>query len=203
MISNNTSKGNKKVNTLQKIISNTSTSSSTLVEKTCLLCQKKFIPKGRQKYCNDLHYKPCPVCGKPVPAPYPSDPAKCCSAECRRQLRAIKPAEPAPVKVIEESKPVESKPTEPTKKEYPLDPDIKLDKKPLQILEKGNKEFFIKQCIFDSKIKGLIKGHVYNIEVLKEAHTYQVSLTYDHTYREDVEIVFNIASAISFNNYFK
>ena len=184
--------------TLQQMIS----TEAATGEKICPLCNKKFIPKGRQKYCNDLHYKPCPVCGKPVPAPYPSDPAKCCSAECRRQLKTIKPAEPSPVKVVDEPKPVEPESVEP-KKEYPLDPDIKLDKKPLQILEKGTKEFFIKQCIFDSKIKGLIKGHVYNIEVLKEAHTYQVSLTYDHTYHEDVEIVFNIASAISFNNYFK
>ena len=54
----------------------------------------------------------CPVCGKPVPAPDPSDPAKCCSAECRRQLKTMKPAEPAPVKVVEEPKPVEPKSVE-------------------------------------------------------------------------------------------
>ena len=55
----------------------------------------------------------------------------------------------------------------------------------------------------DTKIKGLFKDHVYDIEVIKEPYTYQVTLTYDHNYQEDIDITFNIASAVSFNQYFK
>ena len=201
------------MNSLQKMISNTSTQINTPVEKTCPLCQKKFIPKGRQKYCDGPHFKPCPVCGKPVPAPYPSDPARCCSSECRKQLKykgtsisaetIPTPVEPQP-KIEPKVEPkIEPKKVEVDKKEYPIDPDIELSKEKLEPLEKGAKAFFTKQCTFDSKIKGLIKGHVYSIEVTKDAYTYDVLLTYDHTYREDVEIFFNIASAISFNNCFK
>lgn len=196
------------MNTLQKIISNTSTSSSTLVEKTCPLCQKKFIPKGRQKYCNGPHFKPCPVCGKPVPAPYPSDPAKCCSAECRKKIKELssteserihpKSVEPEINKAIETEILHEEK-----RNEYLLSPDVELSKDPLKPLSKGDKVFLTKECIFDSKLPNLIKGHVYDIEVVKDKYTYEVKLTYDHMYREDMEYYLNISSAISFNTYFK
>lgn len=35
--------------------------------RTCLECGKSFIPtNNNQKYCDNDHYRPCPVCGKPV-----------------------------------------------------------------------------------------------------------------------------------------
>lgn len=185
------------MNSLQKIISNTSTHSESSVEKTCPLCQKKFVPKGRQKYCDGPHFKPCPVCGKLVPAPYPSDPAKCCSSECRKKLKEGNIE--TKVNPVEEVK----KDLESIKVEHVLDPDIELSKDKLEALDKDAKAFFTKKCIFDSNIKGLIKGHVYDIEVVKEPYTYSVSLTYDHIYREEVNISFNLASSLSFNNYFK
>lgn len=55
--------------------------------KRCKECGKLFMPKSmRQQYCDALHYRPCPVCGKLVEAKYLSDPARCCSNECKKQL---------------------------------------------------------------------------------------------------------------------
>ena len=156
------------MNSLQKMISNTSTELNGPIEKICPLCQKKFIPKGRQKYCDGPHFKPCPVCGKPVPAPYPSDPPKCCSAECRKQLKNMSSTSVMQRDEAQlDTKDIQSNAVEVHKKEYLLDPDLELSTAPLVPLDKGAKEFFTKQCIVDSKIKGLINNHVYSIEVAK------------------------------------
>lgn len=71
-------------------------------EKLCKECGQPFIPKGRESYCTRTHYRPCPVCGKPVEAKYLSDPARCCSKECQAIARSNKkkstevaPAKPA------------------------------------------------------------------------------------------------------------
>lgn len=59
--------------------------------RKCKECGKLFIPKNaRVQYCSDLHYRPCPVCGKPVEAKYLSDPARVCSGECRKQLAEMR-----------------------------------------------------------------------------------------------------------------
>lgn len=62
-------------------------------QKTCVLCGELFFPKApRQVVCNKQHYRPCPVCKKPIPINRPSDPDVCCSRECteiRRKQRCI------------------------------------------------------------------------------------------------------------------
>lgn len=64
--------------------------------KKCKECGKLFQAKSaRTQYCNDLHYRPCPVCGKPVEAKYLSDPARCCSRECQKQLKSVKTDSPS------------------------------------------------------------------------------------------------------------
>lgn len=50
--------------------------------RACKECGKMFMPKGREKYCPDIHYRPCPVCGEPVVAKYLSDPP-CKCKNCR------------------------------------------------------------------------------------------------------------------------
>lgn len=51
--------------------------------KKCKECGKLFLPKSkRQQYCDAIHYRPCPVCGKPVIAKYLSDPARRCD-DCK------------------------------------------------------------------------------------------------------------------------
>lgn len=57
-------------------------------KKICPACGKEFIQtRTRQKYCDNPHYKPCPICGKMILMKYPGDPAPACSPECRKKLR--------------------------------------------------------------------------------------------------------------------
>lgn len=49
----------------------------------CKECGEPFeAPSARIKYCSKVHYRPCPICGKPVEAKYLSDPPRKCE-ECR------------------------------------------------------------------------------------------------------------------------
>lgn len=52
--------------------------------KICKLCGKEFIPKSNAIYCEGPHYRPCPMCGKPVEYHRVSEPIRFCSRECRR-----------------------------------------------------------------------------------------------------------------------
>lgn len=52
--------------------------------KKCKECGKLFLPKGRESYCSEDHYRPCPVCGKPVIVTYFSDPPRKCD-ECKHK----------------------------------------------------------------------------------------------------------------------
>jgi len=54
------------------------------IQKTCKECGKLFHPRNpKQRYCDDIHYRPCPTCGKPVEIKYLTDPTPRC-AECRK-----------------------------------------------------------------------------------------------------------------------
>lgn len=63
-----------------------------LMTKICAWCGKEFqTTSGTKKYCDDIHYDNCVICGKQyeVPKSMMSDPtrARTCSKECRRKLR--------------------------------------------------------------------------------------------------------------------
>ena len=74
----------------------------------CKECGKQFEAKSpRVAYCSDIHYRPCPVCGKPVVAKYLSDPPRRC-VECKNKGKMvpkarveIKPIEPAVTEIVE------------------------------------------------------------------------------------------------------
>lgn len=54
------------------------------MEKICKECGKPFIPtKPRQKYCERIHYRPCPSCGKQIEIKWLSNPTPKCP-ECRK-----------------------------------------------------------------------------------------------------------------------
>lgn len=56
--------------------------------KKCSICGKQFLPKSpAQRMCDEDHYKPCPVCGKPVLWNTTKKDVKPCSKECSRILR--------------------------------------------------------------------------------------------------------------------
>ena len=48
----------------------------------CVVCGKLFDRVGNGVYCPGPHYRPCPVCGKPVEFRRPKEPVRCCSKEC-------------------------------------------------------------------------------------------------------------------------
>lgn len=56
-------------------------------KKICVLCGKEFVPRSnRQKYCDDVHYQPCPVCGKLTKISNLYVPKlRACSYECRQE----------------------------------------------------------------------------------------------------------------------
>lgn len=63
---------------------------STISSETriCELCGKEFHPNNStQKYCKDDHYRPCPVCGKPIKITEDISITSCCSVECSNELR--------------------------------------------------------------------------------------------------------------------
>lgn len=52
--------------------------------KKCKECGKMFHPRNpRSQYCDNKHYRPCPVCGKDVEIKYLSDPTPRC-ADCKK-----------------------------------------------------------------------------------------------------------------------
>lgn len=57
-------------------------------EKVCEICGKSFVPiNNTSRYCSGPHYRPCPICGKPVEFTEPSSDPACCSKECTKELR--------------------------------------------------------------------------------------------------------------------
>ena len=61
-------------------------------KKICPICNTEFETNSPQKmYCNNVHYLPCPVCGKLVEKKDNdfSRPPKCCSTKCRHELRKM------------------------------------------------------------------------------------------------------------------
>ena len=56
--------------------------------KICELCGEPFTTVyPKQIYCDRPHYRPCPVCGKPVDIGKSPDKVVCCSNECSKELR--------------------------------------------------------------------------------------------------------------------
>lgn len=58
--------------------------------KICPICKKSFeTNKSYKIYCDNDHYLPCPICGKPVLKTDKdfSRPPKCCSSKCSHELR--------------------------------------------------------------------------------------------------------------------
>lgn len=69
-------------------VSNAAAVSGPKTPKICKYCGKEFIPDNyRQVYCNEPHYGPCPVCGKPVLIKEMYIGPQCCSPECTQKLR--------------------------------------------------------------------------------------------------------------------
>lgn len=56
------------------------------LKKVCKICGKEFESKGKFPLCDNCKLQRCVICGKEFTPAYPYD-GKCCSNQCRAELR--------------------------------------------------------------------------------------------------------------------
>lgn len=195
--------------------------------RKCKECGKMFLPKGREQYCPDVHYRPCPICGTPVVAKYLSDPPKRCD-NCRgRKAATPKPAASSPSKLFKfvddqfkfAPKPKETEAPQEVKPEVapqaassvPQQHDglFKTDDIIFEIPETIDRKDFCKELTGSVRryigpvIKnGFIPGHDYELSVKHELNTYGVGSDLDVTDHKEVKIFLHYTSQISINQNF-
>lgn len=173
--------------------------------RKCKECGKLFMPKSmRSQYCDALHYRPCPVCGKPVEAKYLSDPPRCCSKECQQASRAKNKSQAVPASISAAST-------------IQIDTDegttcvnvislvdrhniaSNLSEEGKRLVESGQPRTFV-----GKSSSGFCQGHTYMLEINQDGDygTYIVSGYYDLTEDKSVAIETTIASKLSFNQFF-
>lgn len=189
--------------------------------RKCKECGKLFAPKGREKYCSDVHYRPCPICGEPVEAKYLSDPPKRCAA-CRHRKMPPLPKELA-VKSkslfnfipedgssngaglkqeVEIAKEMEKK-SPGSSLDWltyvePYVPSV-IDAPSFCEKETGQTRMYIGILLKN----GFIPGHEYLLKIEKNEYVYNVTATYDITADEECNIMVPYASQISYNQHFR
>lgn len=158
-----------------------------VAEKLCKECGKPFQPtNSRQQYCTREHYRPCPVCGKPILIKYLSDPTPRCE-ECRS---AARPKKPIPLfKLPEEPKPDA---IAPVPKADPQTTDLIVPKGPTSVLQyvgNAHKNYFV-------------PGHVYEVIIDHTDTVYWVTASLDMTDDKEVSISAPFSSQVSINHNF-
>lgn len=206
------------MNALQSLISgdnsNTKSSGNTSVQKRCKECGEYFTPRSmRQQYCDKLHYRPCPVCGKPVEAKYLSDPPRCCSKECqklsRNKTQAQQKQEVVNMLETHEELTVSTQSASRTAKQLlalyllgSVNKDIsKIDISKQE--DKIRKKFDVRTYI-DIPILGFEPGHEYALFISKPKGytTYQIQAVYDFDTSSKVDLMIPMSSQISINRAF-
>jgi len=191
--------------------------------RMCKECGKLFLPKGREKYCPDTHYRPCPICGTPVVNIYLSDPPRKCD-NCRGR-RNLKPATNhsklfndkkfgfddnkfkfAPKPAAESAKP-ESTPkvaqvtyTAPKIKTQDIITEIPetIDQKEFCDEVTGTVRRYVGPVIKNA----FIPGHDYELTINHNDQTYGVKSDLDVTDHKEVNIFLHFTSQISINQNF-
>lgn len=158
-------------------------------ERTCAACGKLFQPKGRERYCEGPHYKPCPVCGEMVVATYWSDPPKRCE-KCRAvNARPAKPSQTAETKKTDISV---------------ISSSISEIDNPTRTIDIGDDN--VRKYI-GPEGRGIPfkTGHSYIIKLEKEEkyNCYVVTSEYDITAEEDIKGYIRYSSMNSINRYFE
>lgn len=187
--------------------------------KKCKECGKLFMPKSaRVQYCSDIHYRPCPVCGKKVEAKYLSDPPRCCSKECQQILRnksaTHKPkcVTPAPTSVHVEPKLVVTPPklvagpqkVEELYGEYCFGAgDENAEMEALFDYEDAIRQHYVCATYIRKKAMHFEPGHEYALDILKKKDKpYAVHAVYDFRLSKRVDLRMSLSSWISVNQNF-
>ena len=146
-------------------------------QKLCKECGLPFTPKGREGYCTREHYRPCPVCKKPVLIKYLSDPTPCCSKECTKMKRSGAKKMIAPVAAVAAN----------TQSQYSFED-----------FTQGEKRKYVGR----DGVMGLTNGNIYTIEIDRDPvyHNYHVTATYDHTKGKPCDYTIVCCSMLNLNN---
>lgn len=154
--------------------------------KTCAACGKLFQPKGRERYCEGPHYKPCPICGEMVVAVYWSDPPKRCE-KCKAANARI------------------PKPTVAPSQSTETIPVTIADDNITRTIELGDNDNVRKYIGPEYKGLPFKTGHSYLLSLEKEEKygCYIVTSKYDITAEEDIDAYTRLSSMTSFNQHFE
>lgn len=170
--------------------------------RKCKECGKLFQPKGREQYCSDIHYRPCPSCGKPVVAKYLSDPPRRCN-DCKKAK-----AKPNPLFSLTSNEP--SSNTEVSRSQLKLEPEpssksassIKNSLKPKAKLKKVHHLHLtddIRQYVGKWTTGGLIPGHDYSLAIERDMYGYVIQTICDITEDKAICVNASYSSTISIN----
>ena len=176
---------------------------SDIIMKKCKECGKMFMPRSaKQQYCDEKHYRPCPVCGKLVYAKYLSDPARRCD-DCKKSKSSnISSTSIRPIKVMESLQYHEHEAKEPEVEE-PKVTGIAKNNVASEFTADEILSNFVKARYIGVKTCGWVPGHVYLIQTKKSHYTYTISAIQDITENELLDITISLASIISINRNFK
>ena len=176
--------------------------------RKCKECGKLFQPKGREQYCSDVHYRPCPVCGEPVIAKYLSDPPRRC-ANCKAKNKTITQH----IKPLFDIKDIQSPDTiEPASKSNTKKTPSSQSSREKSV---SNSAIQLNNEILSTKDvrkyigrdykhgKGFLPKHIYELEIHKDEYSYWLSAVYDFTAGKPVAITELFSSVISIDGHFE
>lgn len=171
--------------------------------RRCKECGKLFQPKGREQYCSDIHYRPCPICGEPVEAKYLSDPPRrCANCKANKLTQRIKPLFNIPdiqsPDIIEPtSKANVAQPSKSSNEKSVSNPTRQLNTEELST--KDIRKFIGKDY---RKKRGFLPNHVYELSIGREEYSYCITALYDYTANKQVDIVELFSSVTSIEQHF-
>lgn len=159
--------------------------------RKCKECGKLFQPKGREQYCSDIHYRPCPICGTPVEAKYLSDPPRRC-ANCKASNKLAEHSR----MLFEIPEPVTN-----TSEVAVSENIVNNEQLNIEIPPGIDVRRFIGRDY--KRGKGFLPNHLYQLVIDKDEYSYWVKATYDWTVNREVEITELFSSKISIDGHFE
>lgn len=177
----------------------------TLEMKKCKECGKLFMPiSNKQKYCLEKHYRPCPVCGKPVFAKYLSDPARCCSGVCKSKLGKLNKEDAYVAEVMEQKADlgIEIPKIESVEVLVPMPGIEQLAERKAEVVEDiaASTE---KKKYAGADGSGWTWGHVYAVTITQEGKEHVVRAKYDYTSEEFVDSEYRFTNKKKISTIFK
>lgn len=188
--------------------------------RKCKECGKLFQPKGREQYCSDIHYRPCPICGTPVIAKYLSDPARRCD-KCKgskgsaNQVPKVQPMKPSsftvsPMRIPGVRADIAQKVTEEVSTAtQPVVNSIR----PTVIdssLFLSNVDGRTYEFVGKKPLLGFLPGHKYTLKVERDTAAYTATTSFDETEEREVvspkglnKIGLRFAGQLDFYHYFR